>query len=268
MRDIRLAAGIMRAVAGDKDGNLERTRQLVSKAASQGAEIILLPEACLSGYTVREPMDVWAEPVPGPLTQALTGLAREFGLVISAGLVEKGLSGSIHLTQVLTGPDGLVGLYRKTHLGPTEKNLFEPGEILPVFELSGVKFGIQLCYEGHFPEISLTQALGGAEVLLIPHASPREEPDLKLARWLKYLPARAYDNSLFVAACNLVGDNGRGLTFAGAALILGPKGEVLAQTAGREDDLIVAGLCATDLAAVRQSRMGFFLASRRPKLYQ
>lgn len=268
MRDIRLAAGIMRAVVGDKDGNLERARQLVSRAASQGAEMILLPEACLSGYTVREPMDVWAEPVPGPLTQALTGLAREFGLVISAGLVEEGLSGSIHLTQVLAGPDGLVGLYRKTHLGPTEKDLFEPGAMLPVFERNGVKFGIQLCYEGHFPEISLTQALGGAEILLIPHASPREEPDLKLERWLKYLPARAYDNSLFVAACNLVGDNGRGLTFAGAALILGPKGEVLAQTAGREDDLIVASLCTRDLAAVRQSRMGFFLASRRPKLYQ
>ncbi|MEW6263758.1 MAG: nitrilase-related carbon-nitrogen hydrolase [Thermodesulfobacteriota bacterium] len=267
MRDLRLAVAMVRAVVGDKAGNLERIRHWAAQAAARGAELVLFPEACLTGYTVRETMAPWAEPVPGPLIQEVTAVAGDLGLVIAAGLVERSDDQGLYLTQALVGPEGLLGSYRKTHLGPTEKTLFSAGEALGLFDCLGSRFGLELCYEGHFPEMSLALAWRGAEIILVPHASPREEPDQKLDRWLKYLPARAYDNTVFLAACNLVGDNGGGLSFSGAALIIGPKGDVLAQASGLEEGLITAELKASDLAAVKEGRMGFFLPQRRPDLY-
>ena len=263
---------MMRSVVGDRDGNIERARRLAREAAGRGAEVLVLPEACLTGYTVRGSMGPWAETVPGPLTEAVRGLAVEFDLAILAGLVERSEAG-LHLTQVLVGPGGLHAAYRKTHLGPTEKTLFVPGNRLGVVHYMvgaddpGVSLGLQLCYEGHFPEVSLAQALAGADALIVPHASPREDAQSKLDRWLRYFPARAYDNTVFVVACNQVGDNGGGLTFSGVALILGPKGEVLAQAAGEDEAVIVADLRAEELEAVRGGRMGYFLPERRPELY-
>ncbi|MBW2619551.1 MAG: nitrilase, partial [Deltaproteobacteria bacterium] len=110
--------------------------------------------------------------------------------------------------------------------------------------------------------------LAGVEVIVVPHASPGAEgPEEKKNRWLRYLPARAYDNTAFLIACNPVGDNGQGLTFSGVALILGPKGEVLDAYAGSKPGLAVARLEAAGLKRIRSSKMGFFRASRRPELY-
>ena len=267
MNDLRVAAAMMRAVVGAKADNLARARALAVAAAAGGAQLLVLPEACLTGYTVRETMAPWAEPVPGPLTEALTEMAVDTGLVILAGLVETGRQQNLYLTQVMVGPSGLLGSYRKTHLGPIESHRFLPGRTLGLVDGLGCRFGLQMCYEGHFPEMTLAQALKGAEIILIPHASPREEAQVKLERWLRYLPARAYDNTVFVVACNLAGDNGGGLDFSGVALIIGPKGEVLAQAAGNKDQLVMADLKAEDLKTIKEGRMGFFLPIRRPEVY-
>ena len=268
MKDFRLAAAMMRSVVGDKKGNLARMEKLAERAADNGAEVLMLPEACLTGYTVRKSMHPWAEPLDGPLVNTLVDICSRRDLMILAGLVEKNHNQALHLTQVLAGPQGPLGAYRKTHLGPTEKTLFEPGVDLTVMDVDGVKYGVQLCYEGHFPEVSLTQALMGADILLIPHASPRETPEEKAERWLRYLPARAYDNSVYLAACNQAGDNGAGLSFAGVAMIAGPKGDIMAMTHGEEDDLVIADIKEKPLTQVREGRMGYFLPERRPSMYK
>jgi N-carbamoylputrescine amidase len=268
MRDIRIAAAMTRSRVGDTAGNLARARNLAREAAGKGAQLLVLPEAGLTGYTVRESMVHLAEPVPGPLTAALVETARETGLLILAGLVERAAGGICYLTQVLAGPSGLLYAYRKTHLGPTEKTWFGAGDRLGLVSHGGLHMGLQLCYEGHFPEITLAQALAGVDLVLIPHASPRETPEEKRDRWLRYLPARAYDHTVFVAACNQAGDNGGGLEFAGVCLILGPKGEILAEAVGLDDQLVTADLRAADLASVREGRMGYFLPLRRPELYR
>lgn len=267
MRDIRVAAGMMRAVVGDLAGNIGRMEQLAGLAAEQGAEVLVLPEACLTGYTVRKSMAGWASPVPGPLTDAVGQMADRHNMLIFAGLVEQGANGVCHLTQVAAGPEGLLAQYRKTHLGPTEQTLFEAGDGLILLDWRGVRFGFQLCYEGHFPEMSTALALRGAEVMVIPHASPRETPAEKLERWRRYMPARGYDNTAFIVSVNQAGDNGAGLTFAGVALISGVKGEILAEGAGYDDQIITADLRQNDLDAVKDGRMGYFLPLRRPEIY-
>ena len=85
---------------------------------------------------------------------------------------------------------------------------------------------------------------------------------------MRHLTARAFDNSVFIVACNQVGENQKGLDFPGLAVIVGPSGKILAKdTTGREG-MLVADLKSDDLAAVRDHRMRYFLPNRRPELYE
>ncbi len=70
--------------------------------------------------------------------------------------------------------------------------------------------GIQLCYDAHFPELSTRMAVNGADIIFMPHASPRGTPSQKLTSWLRHLTARAFDNGVFIVACNQNGDNQKG----------------------------------------------------------
>ncbi len=195
-------------------------------------------------------------------------MARKFGLLILAGLAEKAEENQYFISHFAAGPRGMIGAYRKIHLGPPEEGVFQAGSECPVFPFAGVRFGIELCFDAHFPELSTLLALNGAEVIFIPHASPRESPEEKKARWLRYLPARAYDNSVFLVACNLLGESESGLTFSGTGLILGPKGEVLAESREGREEVIVAELKSDSLCRVRENSKGFFLRRRRPEIYK
>jgi N-carbamoylputrescine amidase len=120
-------------------------------------------------------------------------------------------------------------------------------------------------------------ALKGAEIIFCLHASPRGKPEQKHRSWLRHLTARAYDNGVFVVACNQTGANGDGLEFPGIgdglefpgiALVLNPSGEVIAEHVSGEEGVLFADLRAADLAHVRENRMRFFLPNRRPALYK
>jgi len=113
----------------------------------------------------------------------------------------------------------------------------------------------------------LESALMGADIIFMPHASPRGTPEEKFNSWMRHLPARAYDNSLFVVACNQAGSNGRGLKFPGLAVIIGPHGQVVERSISGREGLLVADLEASDLDNVRGHPMRYFLPNRRPELY-
>ena len=85
---------------------------------------------------------------------------------------------------------------------------------------------------------------------------------------MRHLPARAYDNSLFVVACNQVGDNGKGLCFPGIALILDPSGKIQKKNISGKERMIITDLKGVDLKRIRENKMRFFLPNRRPELYR
>ena len=107
----------------------------------------------------------------------------------------------------------------------------------------------------------------GATILFIPHASPRGAAHAKHLSWMRHLPARAYDNSLFVIACNQTGDNKKGLCFPGNAVVIGPSGHILDEWTTGEEALYTVDLKADEFQRVRGNRMHFFLPNRRPNLY-
>jgi N-carbamoylputrescine amidase len=194
-------------------------------------------------------------------------IARSASLTILAGLAEKDPAGRLFATHLAVTPKGLSGFYRKIHIAPPESPLFSPGGQVSLHSISGLTFGIQLCYDSHFPELSICMALKGCDLIFMPHASPRGTPEDKIASWMRHLTARAFDNGVFIAACNQVGDNRHGLSFPGVAMVIGPSGEVLQQIGSDEEGLLVADLKAARLSGVRRHRMRYFLPHRRPDIY-
>ena len=119
--------------------------------------------------------------------------------------------------------------------------------------------------------IKLFVAEKGAEIIFLPHASSlvEETASTKKARWLRYVPARAYDNTVYVAICNQVGDNGAGRRFAGVTFICNPLGEVIAEAhSSTEEEMVIADLKAAELTQARSVAEHFFRHFRRPELYQ
>ncbi|MGD2271960.1 MAG: nitrilase-related carbon-nitrogen hydrolase [Desulfobacterales bacterium] len=267
MKDIRIAAVVMNAPVGRIRRNLNHTTQWAVRAKKEGAALVCFPEMNITGYDAKPEIKDSAEPIPGPVTRVLLELAEREDIVILAGLAEKDESENIFASHLVVQPGGKLGVYRKLHIAPPEHGIYSPAKEIPLFSALGITLGVQLCYDAHFPELSSHMALNGAEIIFMPHASPRGTPEEKLDSWRRHLPARAYDNSLFVVACNQTGDNASGLSFPGVALILGPSGETLDKKVNDQEGMLVVDLKAGDLARVRNHRMRYFLPSKRLDLF-
>ncbi|MBI5581547.1 MAG: nitrilase [Deltaproteobacteria bacterium] len=268
MISVRIAAVVFNSPRGNTRANLDRMEDWVAGARAKGAGIVCFPELNITGYGTDAGMQQEAQPVPGLLTERICAMAARHGLVILAGLAEQAGDGRICASHLVVAPAGLLGRYRKLHIAPPEQPVFSAGDRVPIFEACGIRFGIQLCYDAHFPELSARMALDGADVIFMPHASPRGSSEEKRSSWMRHLPARAFDNGVFVVACNQAGDNGAGLTFPGLAMAIGPDGRVIAAEAGGQEGLLVTDLDAARLAAVRSHPMRYFPPHRRPDIYR
>ena len=267
MRDIRIATVVLPSSISQLQANIDRMDHWLAAAKDQGAEIVCFPEMNLSGYAPTAFRKKAAISVPGPITEHLFQKARDTDMVILAGLAEKSAGGEIYATHLAVCPDGRLESYRKIHIAPPEKKIFAAGCQLTVFKTKSVRIGIQLCYDAHFPELATQMALKGADVIFMPHASPRGTPVEKFNSWCRHLTARAYDNGLFIAACNQSGTNERGLSFPGVALVIGPAGDVIAKRLDGLEGLLVTELKVKALNRVREHRMRYFLPNRRPDVY-
>ncbi len=298
MNNLRAGSVQFQHVPGDKETNLATVRSFVAKAVTEKVDLLVFPEMCITGYwhvrnLSREEIDALAEPVPeGPSTNVLLSLASEYGISIGAGLIERGKDGKLYNTYVVVMPNGRTVSHRKLHTFISEH--MNSGSDYTVFDLpDGTKAGILICYDCNLGENVRATALLGAEVLLAPHQtggcdtpSPRcmgaIDPDLwerraedaeaietefkgpKGREWLlKWLPARAHDNGIFLVFSNGVGlDDDEVRT--GNAMILDPYGDILAETWKAGDDMVVADLDPK----VRKMCTGVrWIRSRRPELY-
>lgn len=267
MQDIRIAAVTCQSPVGEIDRNLAETIDWTRKARQAGAALVCFPELNITGYCNRPEMADIAEPIPGRVSSELGRLAADEGIVVLAGMARSNPHGLAYASHCVFQPDGRVAVYDKLHIAPPEKNTFAPGHSIPVFQALGVTFGIQLCFDAHFPELSSAMTGKGAEVIFVPHASPRGNAEEKHNSWLRHLTARAFDNSVFVVACNQIGENCNGLEFPGNAMVIGPSGEVLAKDTLSRSSMLLADLKSSDLDAVRNHPMRYFFPHRRPDLY-
>lgn len=277
MHDLKIAAIQMTSKVGDIEGNLASIDRLLGDAVRLGAEIACFPELSVCGYNTSErdgrPANGTQIPpaleIPGEATDALLAIGARHGIWFLVGLLERDSSGIVYNTQLVISPVGIEGKYRKTHVPTTEIGTWRHGDDLPVFDHPKIRFGIEICYDTHFPEVSAALADKGAELIFMPHASGGDEPAPdKQARWERYVPARAYDNTVFAAICNQVGDNEAGHEFQGVTFVCDPTGKLMTQSTNESgEEIVIATLEASNLEQARHVPETFFRHFRRPEIY-
>jgi 5-aminopentanamidase len=265
----RVACAQLAPVLGDADGNRLRAAQAIQDAAGLGAELVVLPELCTSGYAFADAAEArdCAEPIDGPTVRAWTELARRRAIVIVGGICELDADGALRNTAVVVDRRGLRAGYRKTHLWGREPLIFAAGEVPPpVIGTDLGQVGVAVCYDAFFPEVLRGLAVRGAELIAVPMNSPVEGPPLQpLAAELVLAIAAAHVNRVFIAQADRAGEE-RGIEWAQASAIVAPDGSLLAgPLTGTQ--LLMADC---ELGLARSKSIGEHndvLADRRPELY-
>jgi predicted amidohydrolase len=236
----------------DVAANLTSIRELAATAAARGARLVVFPEysSYFSAKLGQDFVDA-AQPLEGEFVQGLRALARDLGIVVVAGLVERiDEPARFSNTLVAVSPLGeILATYRKLHLydafGDRESEWVRAGDIEPaqVFDFEGFRVGLQTCYDLRFPEVTRRLVDAGATLVLVPSEWVRGP--LKEHHWRTLVTARALENTLYIAAADHAPPIG-----VGNSMIVDPMGVEIA-TIGEITDVAVASI---SLARVDQVR--------------
>ena len=242
------------------ENNLKKCLSWVRDAASQGAEVISLPELYSSHYFCQsEDVDNFAlaEPLYSTSFIAFSALAKELGVVIIVPFFEKRMAGIYHNSAYIIDTDGTeAGLYRKMHIPDDphfyEKFYFTPGDLgFKTIPTQKGKIGTLICWDQWYPEAARLTALQGAEVLFYPtaigwHPLEKEEyGENQHGAWMNVMKGHAVANGVYVAAANRIGleqyiEGTAGIQFWGSSFIAGPQGEILAQASTDKEEILIA----------------------------
>jgi N-carbamoylputrescine amidase len=255
----------------DLDANRERLLARIREAAREGADVIAVPELATSRFFPQferfPEAAAWAEPIPGPTTEAVAALAREHEMVAVLNLYEHTDDGFYDSSPVIDADGTLLGVTRMVHITDYacfhERAYYSPGDRgAPVYDTRVGRIGVAICYDRHYPEYMRALGVGGAELVIIPQAGALDEwPD---GMYEAEVRAAAFQNGYFAALCNRVGAEER-LTFAGESFVVDPTGQVLARANRLEEDLLLVDV---ELARCAESpARTLFWQDRRPELY-
>jgi predicted amidohydrolase len=272
MREITVATVQMRPKLGEAEENLVKMTETVSRIASQQkVDLIVFPELITSGNELGVRFTELAQRVPGPTINLLAQRANEYGVYIAFGMVTKEKVESVlYNSAILVGPDGeLLDVYNKIHLRGEERMAFREGFKLPVIPTEVGNIGLMIGYDLAFPEVARSLSLDGAEIIAVMANWEASNID----EWKTYARARAYENSVFIAGANRVGEDVT-LNFGGESMIVGPRGQIHASLASETDPTSGAPLegfavARIDLDEVRKYREEFqFIQNRQPAVYK
>lgn len=226
--------------ANNKNYNLLIMEKFIEQAAIEQVKILTFPEMCITGYwhvpkLTSAEVTALAEPIEGsPSLTLIRSLAMKHQMLIGAGLIERADDGRLYNAYVACMPDGSMHSHRKLHA--FEHPSISSGDRFTVFETPwGVKVGILICWDNNLVENVRATALLGADILLAPHQtggtdsrSPYAMKPIPMTLWaeretrreeitaafkgangrewlMRWLPARAHDNGLFILFSNGVG---------------------------------------------------------------
>lgn len=266
------------------EANTLRTLDAIDTASEQGAEIAVTPECVLQGYPVRE-TDVkpessreklfsLAEPADGERLKLFRDKARDKGIYILAGFVEKGEGGLIHNSAAMISPDGhFVYIYRKVHCRHFEninyRGCFTPGSNFYSASLHfgerQFNIGTMICFDREIPESLRCLRALGAELVLCPLATDTSDMTVYKNEADNEIITRVGStcNELFIVVVNHAG------RFNGGSFITGPKGELLCQMNAGPGVItceLPAGIISREFHNEPLGWMGW--GYRRPEIYK
>ena len=261
-------AGIQSVATADPERNLKHLIQLTEIAATRGATIVLLPQLCITQWFPS------AADGAVPLESHRDALARfqacaqSQAVHLVAPMPERPrIDGDEWFNSAFViDPNGeLVGTYQKRHLpdldGYRETRYFTPGRgPLPVYDLGGLRVGIQICWDNYFPEEARLLALAGAQLIFAPTAAAFDSQE----RWRGLLCSHALCNSIYLFRLNRVGKE-PAMEFYGESFCADPLGELVAAPAGSSEAIVMATIDTDRIDEAR--RMTRFLSDRQPEIY-
>ncbi|MFF5537727.1 carbon-nitrogen hydrolase family protein [Streptomyces cinerochromogenes] len=241
--------------------NLKVLDEAAGRAAAAGAGLLAAPEMFLTGYAIGDDIARLAEPADGDSADAVAEIATRHGLAVLYGYPERDGETVFNSAQLISAEGSRLANYRKTHLfGCFERDHFTPGtQQIVQAELNGLTVGLLICYDVEFPENVRAHALAGTDLLVVPTA--QMHPFQFVAE--SVIPVRAFENQMYVAYVNRVGQEGE-FEFVGLSVLAGPDG-VARTRAGRAEQLVLADADPAFLAASRENNP--YLKDRRPGLY-
>ncbi|RLI36941.1 acyltransferase [Candidatus Bathyarchaeota archaeon] len=251
-----------RPIFGDKERNIRRMVEFLRSGVKLGAELLVLPELCNTGYKFEsaDELERLAEEIPnGETTEELINFAEDACISVIAGVCER--DGNRYFNSaVLVGPEGFIARYRKAHLFDEENIWFSKGDTpFQVYETSGVKVGIMICFDWFFPEVIRILALKGAQIICHP-------ANLILPYCQTALLGAAVQNRVFIITANRVGFE-RGIEFTGMSQIVNPMMEVIARSGRSEEEVKVVDIEPSLADSKRITRYNDLWSDRRVDLY-
>lgn len=263
-------AGIQLTCGPDVKANFSKALDLVRVAVERGAKIICFAECFAWPWFPRkgsEAQRALAEPIPGPMTQALQLVAEQAQAVLIAPMFETADDSAHYNTTVVVDANGhILGIYRKNHIPDLpnyqERFYFQPGNLgFPVFKTRYATIGVQTCWDNFFPEGARALALKGAQILFCPTAcsSPGS-----VTKWERAIMGHSVYNCLYAFRVNRIGTEGT-MTFYGKSFCVDPNGEFVTEPAGAIEGVVLADLDLDRIKLVRDDWT--FLLDRRPEIY-
>jgi len=258
---IRLAVGQMEPIVHDLTGNMSRMMALLESATQEAVDVLVLPELMNSGafFNSQEEAIELSEEIPrGPFSQALAKWSRKDRMVV--GGISESTPKGLYNSAAIFGKGKHLATYRKIHLFDTEKLWFHAGdEEPPVVEHNGNRFGVIICYDWAFPEVSRILALKGAQVILHPS-------NLLFPYCPKAMITRSIENWVFTATASRIGVE-RGKKFVGNSQVTDPRGHVLLQMDAKELGISWVDFDPDVADEKKLTERNDVLKDRRPELY-
>ncbi|KAA3628201.1 MAG: nitrilase [Proteobacteria bacterium] len=274
-KTVRAAVVQASSVVFDPDKSIDKLRELTREAAAKGAQLVVFPEAFISAYPKgldfgarvgsRQPegrLDFRryfesAIDVPGPHVERIGATAKEAGVHLVAGVIERDI-GTLYCTILFFAPDGrYLGKHRKLMPTAMERLIwgFGDGSTLPVFDTELGKLGAVICWENFMPLLRTAMYSKGIQLYCAPTADSRDT-------WLPAMQMVAMEGRCFVlSACQYLqrkdcpddyattqGDAPDTVIMRGGSAIISPMGQVLAGPNFEGEGILVADLEMGEIA--------------------
>jgi predicted amidohydrolase len=243
---------------GDLDANLARAGEAIAEARAGGADLVVLPELCLSGYAIGSSDREVALRADDPALSELAAAADEGAVTI--GFPELSQGGRVYNSAAYFEAGALVHVHRKlylpTYAGFEERKHFSVGNALRAFDAGAGRMALLVCNDAWQPALAFVAAQDGAEWMLMPtdsaHSDPYELDVREYWRDITTLYARLFE--CYVVFVNRVGEE-CGLRFWGGSRVVDPTGKIVLEAPEDEPAVLVSDDLDPAAAARRRRRL-------------
>jgi predicted amidohydrolase len=239
---VRIAAAQTPEFRQDLDAALAWAARTAGEADEAGAALLIFPEGFLQGYLTEEaPARRHALDLKSAAFAAVLGRLANYRAMMVMGLIEEA-GGRLYNTAVVIERGRLLGRYRKTHLMPGER-VFDPGADNPVFDVGGMRFGINICADTNVPQAARAVADQGARLIACPanNMMRRAAAEAWKDRHNAVRGERCRETGLWLVSADVTGERDGRIAW-GPTAVLDPAGAVAAQLPLEQPGLLVFDL--------------------------